>query len=291
MNTWFGRLLIWVVIVALITAIERLESLTPDEFDGPRRPLPPAGEAWWNSRSLGPPTGPTPTEPAYEMWVQDAQRKGDSIGTAFQVAPGTWVTAGHVLENCATAYVRIRGQWQGFKHFTIHPVADVAIATTELRDLAPRIDVTARLPVMNQTGFHFGYPQGTPSSVYTRFVGMARVRLGGPGTPVEQGWVWVEQRRDPPGFGSLGGISGGPQVDRTGAVQGVTVLHSEKAARVVTTPISRLREILPADVPIVDAGPTSIDGIDYIGQGRRVRDSGAVSLVFCSVSGRTRPRS
>jgi serine protease Do len=285
------RLLLWLVIIGSIYAIQALFSLDIERFEGPRRPLPPQADAWSSTRPATPPAGRTPTAPTYEMWVQESLRAGDSIGTAFQVAPNTWITAGHVLESCATAYIRIKGRWRPFTRFAIHPVADVAVAATEAADGAPQVALTARLPVLNQEGFHFGYPTGRPTSVYTRFVGMARIRQGRPGTPIEQGWVWAEQERTPPGLGSLGGISGGPQVDRTGAVQGITVLHSERGARLTTTPVFRAREVLPADFPTVTAGGTSIDRLDYAAQGGRVRDSGAVSLVFCSISGRTRPRS
>jgi serine protease Do len=285
------RLLLWLVIVGSIYAIQALFSLDVDRFEEPRRPLPPGTEAWSSRTPAAPPAGRTPTEPLYEMWVEENGEVGDSIGTAFLVGPQTWITAGHVLESCASAYVRIQGRWRPFTRFAIHPVADVAVGTTDAPEKPPQIELTGRLPVLNQEGYHFGYPQGRPTSVYTRFVGMARIRQGRPGTPIEQGWVWAEQERAPSGLGPLGGISGGPQVDRTGAVQGITVLHSERSARLTTTPVFRAREVLPEGFPVVAAGPTSIDRIDYASQGARVRDTGAVSLVFCSVSGRTRPRS
>ncbi len=291
MGSTLGRLFIWIVIVGAIYAIHSLTSLDQARFEGPRRPLPPGTEAWSNTRPASPPVGRTPTEPHYEMWIEESGQVGDSIGTAFLVAPETWITAGHVLEGCTTAYVRVQGRWRPFTRFAIHPVADVGVATTTTREEAPRIGLTDRLPVLNQEGFHFGYPQGRPTSVYTRFVGMARIRQGRPGTPIEQGWVWAEQERAPSGYGPLGGISGGPQVDRTGAVQGVTVLHSERSARLTTTPVFRVREVLPDGFPTVATGQASIDRADYASQGTRVRDIGTVSLVFCSISGRTRPRS
>lgn len=288
----FGqRLLIWIVIVAAIYALYALFG-DEGEYEAPRRPLlPPDGKAWSNSQPAPLPTGQTPAKPNFEMQVEEDGKPEDSIGTAFLVAPGTWITAGHVLESCAKSYVRVRDEWRPITGKTLHPVADVAIATTGAPQDPPKIDLTDRLPVMGQEGFHFGYPHGNPTSVYTRFVGMARIRQGKPGKPVEQGWVWAEQERSPPGSGPLGGISGGPQVDRTGAVQGVTILYAERSARLTTTPVSRVRDVLSKDVASVPHGGTTIDPKDYGRHGQHVREAaGTVSLVFCSVSGRSRPR-
>lgn len=283
-----ARLLLWIVIVAAIYAVQALFS--PDEFEGPRRPLPPAAEqAWSNTRPASPPTGQTPRVPSFEFWVEESGKVGDTIGTAFLVVPGLWMTAAHVLDGCATAYLREQDRWRRIASWTLHPVADVAVARTDGSD-SPAVPVTDRLPVLDQQGFHYGFPQGRAASIYTRFIGMARIRQGRPGTPIEQGWVWAEQGRTPAGTGPLGGLSGGPQVDRTGATQGITVLHSERAARLSTAPLFRGRDILPKDVPLVVSGGTTIDRLDYAQQGDHVRAVGSVALVFCSKSGRTRPR-
>src|SRR5262249_325084 len=99
-----------------------------------------------------------------------------------------------------------------------------------------------------------------------------------------------EQAREPDSTGMLSGMSGGPQLDRTGAVEGVTVAHSARTGKIVTTPVSRVREVVPGTVPHVRIGGGSIHADNYGSIGRGVRDSGAVSLVFCSSSGFTAPR-
>jgi hypothetical protein len=283
------RLLLWIVIVAAIYAVHALFS--PAEFEGPRRPLPPSAEpVWSNTRAANPPTGQTPRVPTFELWIEERGEVGDAIGTAFMVMPGLWVTAAHVLSGCATGYLRVQDRWRRIAQWTLHPVADVAVAKTDGSDWPPSVPITDRLPVLDQQGFHFGFPQGRPASIYTRFIGLARIRQGRPGTPIEQGWVWAEQGRTPAGTGPLGGLSGGPQVDRTGATQGVTVLHSERAARLSTAPVFRTWDVLPKDVPKVSSGGTTIDPRDYATQGEHVRGIGSVALVFCSRTGRTRPR-
>jgi serine protease Do len=292
MNDTLKRLLLWIAIVAALYAIAKVAEV--EDLDGPRRPLPPSPvqpPAWSNPTPATPPVGRTPEQPTFDISVRESAVQGDSIGTAFQVAPRTWVTARHVVETCSRSYIRVQGKWQEVQSVKMHDAADVAMIVSPLPDGASRIGLTDRLPVMDQDGFHYGFPQGIPSSLYTRFVGMARIRPGRPGTQIVRGWVWAEQARSPSSTGSLGGISGGPQVDRTGAVQGITVLHSERAGRVTTTPTQRAKELLPTQVPYVAAGGTTITPRDYAQHGAQVRDSGAVALVFCSLKGKTRPRS
>lgn len=292
MNDMLKRLLLWVAIVAALYAIAKVAEI--EDLDGPRRPLPPPETqppAWSNTTPARPPTGRTPEQPAFDISVRESAVQGDSIGTAFQVAPRTWVTARHVVEACSRSYIRVQGKWQEVQNVKMHDVSDVAVILSPQPDSAPRIGLTDRLPVLDQEGFHYGFPQGIPSSLYTRFVGMARIRPGRPGTPIVRGWVWAEQGRSPSSTGTLGGISGGPQVDRTGAVQGITVLHSERAGRVTTTPTQRAKELLPTQVLYITAGGTTITPRDYAQHGAQVRDSGAVALVFCSHKGKTRPRS
>ncbi|HYC66205.1 MAG TPA: serine protease [Reyranellaceae bacterium] len=292
MNDTVKRLLVWAVIIGVLYGASAI--FDSAEFAQPRRPLPPdeGGGAWLRRTPAAAPQGRTPTDPLFDTIVEElGPVKEDVIGTAFVVAPNLWVTAAHVLEPCTTSYVRIQGRWRRVTEAKAHPAADVAILRTEATERPPTVGMTDRLPVLDQEGFHVGYPQGVPSTVYTRMIGLTRIRAGKPGTPIEQGWVWAELERVPATTGTLGGLSGGPQVDRTGAVQGVTILHSERTARVTTTPMRRIREVVPAEVPPVVAGGSNIGRLDFAQHGEQARQSGAVSLVFCSASGRTRPRS
>lgn len=292
MSDTLKRFLLWIAIVAALYAIAKVVEI--EDLDGPRRPLPPPSARpppWSNPTPAPPPAGRTPERPAFDIRVQDATVQGDSIGTAFQVAPRTWVTARHVVDTCKRSFIRVQGKWQEVQSVRMHDVADVAVIMSSQPDSAPQISLTDRLPVMDQEGFHYGFPRGIPSSLYTRFVGMARIRPGRLGTPIVRGWVWAEQARSPSSSGSLGGMSGGPQVDRTGAVQGITVLESERTGRVTTAPSQRAKELLPPQVSFVAAGGTTITPGDYAQHGIQVRDSGAVALVFCSFKGNTGPRS
>lgn len=291
MSDTLKRLAIWAVVVAVLYGGSVVFDVS--DFAEPRRPIPPDAEggAWLRKTPAEAPFGRTPTDPAFDTIVEaSGDVKEDVIGTAFAIAPNLWVTAAHVLEPCTTAYVRIQGRWRKVSDAKAHAAADVAILQTDAAEKPPTLGMTDRLPVLDQEGFHVGYPQGVPSTIYTRMVGLTRIRAGKPGTPIEQGWVWAELDRAPPTVGTLGGLSGGPQVDRTGAVQGVTILHSERTGRVTTTPMRRVREVVPAEIAQVGGGGSSIGREDFARHGEQARQSGAVSLVFCSASGRTRPR-
>lgn len=255
MSDVLKRLLLWAVIVLALYGASNF--FDAEDFSGPRRPVPPeeGGGAWLKTEPALPPSGRTASEAFMEMTIEESSHDGDDvIGTAFLVAPNVWVTAAHVLEECTTAYVRIQSRWRQAGETAKHPSADVAILKTSARERPPVLGVTDRLPVIDQDGFHVGFPQGVPSTVYSRFIGLTRIRAGRPGTPLEQGWAWVEQDRQPTTTGTLGGLSGGPQVDRTGAVQGVTILHAERTGQIVTTPTRRVCEVVPETVPHAETG-------------------------------------
>jgi hypothetical protein len=259
------------------------------DLNGPRRPLPDSiDRAWIQYPPAAAPSGEKSGEVMAELKVLEDHWSDDVVGTAFAVGPHTWITAGHVLEACTKAYVRVHRKWLPFTDWTFHPTADVAIAHTGGADQPPVIGVTERLPVMGQDGFHYGFPHGKPAEVRSQFIGEARLRPERIGKPVESGWVWAEQERTAPD-GSLGGISGGPQVDRTGAVQGVTILEWPRRGRVVTAPMARMKDLMPDTIHAVDSGGTSIDALNFTRHGTQVRGTNAVSFVYCSLDGKTKP--
>lgn len=282
------RLAIWLVVGLVVSIV--LGQFSENGFEGPRRPLPVDPEhAWASYPPAAPPTGQVPGDPVADLTVEESHWTDDVIGTAFAVGPHLWITAGHVLEACKRSYIRVHGNWLPVNSVTFHPTADVALAQTGAADQPPIVGVTERAPVLGQDGFHYGYPQGEPGSLYSRFIGEARLRAGKPGTPIERGWLWAEQSRT---FdqGSVGGISGGPQVDRTGAVQGVNILEWPRTGRLVTAPVARLRDILPKDLRPIEAGGTTIDASNYPQHGNQVRGSDAVAFVLCSLTGKTKLR-
>lgn len=282
------RLGLWLSIALVLSTLSTI--FVDADVDPPRRPLAADPDrVWANFPPAEPPTGPLSGEPVAEVEVAESKWTDDVIGTAFAVGPHLWVSAAHVFKACSKSYIRVHDKWLSANWVEFHPTADIAVVHTSVKELPPALGVTERPPVLNQSGFHYGYPQGEPGSIHSRFIGEARIRAGKPGTPIERGWIWAEQSRT---FdqGSIGGISGGPQVDRTGAVQGVTILEWPRTGRVVTAPVEKLREILPTDFKPVGTGGTSIDSINYPRHGIQARGSDAVAFVLCSLTGKTKLR-
>ncbi len=288
MNSTWQRFATWVCAAAALYALVYVFDL--DDLSIPRRPLPPSEGAWIKSEPGTAPTGKPTDQVSFQFNVTSDHTLGDDVtGTAFSVSPEVWVTAAHVVDDCKTAYVRVYGRWRRMQSFAEHPDADVAILKSGAGDPPPPLGITDRLPVLDQDGFHIGFPNAKPSSVRSKFIGLARLSRNKVRRTPEMGWVWAEMERTPPTTGSLGGISGGPQVDRTGAVQGVTVAHASRTGRIITTPVSRVREVVPEAVPHVTVGEADITGDNYGLEGDHARAAGSVALVYCSASGTTRP--
>ncbi len=288
MNATWQRFAIWIGAVVAISLVVKMFDL--DELSMPRRPLPEGEGAWIKSDPGTIPEGKTIEEAAFEFRVASEHVMGDDVnGTAFAVSPEVWVTAAHVVDDCRAAYVRVHGRWRRMQGFATHENADVAILKSAAGNAPPVLGITDRLPVLDQDGFHVGYPQGKPSTVRSKFLGMARLSRSKVRHAPEMGWVWAEIERSPDSTGSLGGISGGPQADRTGAVQGVTVAHAPRTGRIITTPVSRVREVVPEAVPRIVSGGANITADNYAREGEHARTAGSIALVFCSASGETRP--
>lgn len=289
MESGWKAVAVWGAIIAAVYLL--VDVLDLDALRSGRRPLPADEGAWIRSAPAPPPEGPALDDAKLQMNITSDHVQGDDvIGTAFAVSPDIWVTAAHVVGDCKTAYVKVWGVWRRMDSFAAHEDADVAILKSPARSAPPALGVTDRLPVLDQDGYHIGFPGGKLIALRSRLVGMARIVRKRARRAPEMGWVWAELDRDPFSGDTLGGISGGPQVDRTGAVQGVTTAYGERTKRIVTMPVSRLREVLPETVPRVAAGEADITERNFGEEAKHARAMAAIAAVYCSASGRTRPQ-
>ena len=85
MSGFSARLLGWIAIVAVLYAMSAL--FEGGNFQGPRRPLPPPAPPLAGSIPAPAPSGETPALPSIDLVVEESRTQGDSIGTAFLVAP------------------------------------------------------------------------------------------------------------------------------------------------------------------------------------------------------------
>ena len=174
----------------------------------------------------------------------------NSVGSALAIHPnGVWLTAKHVVEGCKKIILQA-----GVKNgkpanlvptrVVTHPHADVAVITS------PRTDYSRRpFKLVTRAGnigdaFHIGFPSGKPGAVYSRFIGRMKVRRGRSRKSVEDLLVWAEITRIPNISGSLGGISGGAVVDRTGALIGINSAASVRRGRILTSRPRKLQHVI-----------------------------------------------
>lgn len=237
----------------------------PDVEPGARRPLPAA-----SSR-----------DPAFNV---APSRKGDSTGTAFAIADGTWLTARHVTHGCdRVALVAPGRRLVRIEGVTEHPRADVAVIRTK-GGPAPLGLRNAALEI-GEDSFMFGFPQGKPGDVQGRLIGRARSVTRDERLNVEPVIAWSEIRRAPDRGGSLGGLSGGPALDGNGRIVGVVSSESARRGRVMTAAPVSIREVLglAGITPASNAGPRPTpDSFPAIGE--ELRRSLTVAQVYCDVN-------
>ncbi len=163
--------------------------------------------------------------------VEKKPQRTIATGTAFSISSdGIWVTAKHVTNGCDQLILQV-GHNKGYLATDIieHPSADVSLFKT--RAGAMPFQIESQVLNYNAEGFHFGYPRGEPGDVYSRLIGRRILNIRGAQLGKESVLVWAEKRRFPDSYLSLGGISGGPIVNKDGNMVGVHVAGSVRRGR------------------------------------------------------------
>jgi serine protease Do len=160
------------------------------------------------------------------------QRGQRSVGTAFAVgAPGTWLTARHVIDGCERLQLRRGDVADPITVTYVHRSADIAVLRAP--QAGPPLPVTAGPLALGEDGFAFGIAgQGGPSAVHGALIGRARVLQSGRLSGTTEVTVWAERAIVPPGERWIGGMSGGPMLTAEGAVTGLLSVASQRRGRV-----------------------------------------------------------
>ncbi len=155
-----------------------------------------------------------------------------SIGTAFAVgAPGTWLTARHVIDGCDRLQLRRGNTADPITVAYVHRSADIAVLRAPQG--GPALPVTAGPLALGEDGFAFGIAgQGGPSALHGTLIGRARVLQSGRLSGTTEVTVWAERALAPPGERWIGGMSGGPMLTPEGAVAGLLSVASQRRGRV-----------------------------------------------------------
>jgi len=181
-------------------------------------------------------------------WTADQSRQG----TSFVVDPkGAWATAGHVTDHCAAIRFVVNAQ-------IMPPVAapavalgeDISLITAGLQSTAA-LSIASGTPLPGATGYHMGFPMGSPGLVGSRLLGKtSAVRHAGQNGVV---LAWLEEWRTEEMTDELDGLSGGPVLNAKGQVVGIVSMASERRGRILTAMPAAISRWLSAEGATRDA--------------------------------------
>jgi S1-C subfamily serine protease len=229
---------------------------------------------------------PDPFDERVLVQVGDAE---DGIGTAFAVnRSGAWLTARHVVDGCSRVGLAVGdGRMVRVDEVRTSDKSDLALLVTDRAPATLELALDRELRI-GEAGYHVGFPQGRSGEASSTLEARSRLVTRGRYTMEEPVLAWAESKRSEGIEGTLSGMSGGPVLDKDGAVVGVVVAESPRRGRIYTaTPdsISRFLDeqglIAPGDEAAHPVAATS-----FIQEADRLRDARAVVKVLCRVSDR-----
>lgn len=226
--------------------------------------------------------GPSPLDELVLVQVGEPQ---NGIGTAFAVnEKGDWLTARHVVEGCAKVTLEVApNNYVPVARVSIDEDHDLALLSTGRSPFPVSLALEAPLRIGDE-GYAVGFPQGHPGELATRLVSRSRLMTRGRREAEAPILAWAEVGRTDGLEGTLGGISGGPIFDASGAVRGVIVAESPRRGRIYTTAPQSIRAFLTKLGVEVQSGPA--DQFELSGYGAssdNVRRKLQVVKVTCEV--------
>lgn len=224
--------------------------------------------------------------PLDEMVVVQAGPPQNGVGTAFAVnSRGDWLTARHVVDGCARVSLMVApGNYVPVARIALDDAHDLALLSTGRSPNPVVLDLASPL-FLGAEGFHVGFPQGDPGELASRLVGRSRLVTRGLRESEAPILAWAEVGRTNGLVGSLGGISGGPVFDASGAVRGVIVAESPRRGRIYSTAPQALDAFLTRQGVQHQSGPSDTFGMrSYGAASDTARRRLQVVKVMCEVS-------
>lgn len=242
--------LIYVGALGLMLAV--IFALAPDA-DAPA-PAPMSEFQEQLAEELGP-LLPDPS-PLDELVLVQVGEPQNGVGTAFAVnSSGDWLTARHVVEGCAKVTLMVApGNYVPVANIVVDEEHDLALLSTGRSPFPVSLALQGPLHVGSE-GFAVGFPQGEPGELATRLVARSRLVTRGRRSAEAPILAWAEVGRTEGLRGTLGGISGGPMFDATGAVRGVIVAESPRRGRIYTTAPQSVEAFLTKLGVPLESGP------------------------------------
>ncbi|MBA3069012.1 MAG: trypsin-like peptidase domain-containing protein [Hyphomonas sp.] len=227
--------------------------------------------------------GPSPLD---EMVLVQIGAPQNGVGTAFAVnEKGDWLTARHVVEGCAKVTLEVApDNYVPVARIRMDDDHDLALLSTGRSPFPVSLALQQPLRIGDE-GYAVGFPQGNPGELATRLVARSRLMTRGRREAEAPILAWAEVGRTDGLEGTLGGISGGPIFDASGAVRGVIVAESPRRGRIYTTAPQSVDAFLTKLGVNVKSGPA--DRFELSGYGAssdNARRRLQVVKVTCEVS-------
>jgi S1-C subfamily serine protease len=255
----------WLIYLSIVIAM-----VTYANWDKPTiMPAPPLPE-------LGP-LLPSESPRDERILVQiDAPQSG--IGTAFaSTDDGEWITARHVVDGCRDIGIKVAArQLLRIDRTEVFENADLArLSSSWTRTPLPTDLETPR--TIGETGYFLGYPQGKPGEVVASLLSRGRMQVRGRYKTDEGVLIWSELSRSRGLMGSLGGLSGGPVLDKDGELIGLVAAETPRRGRIYTVSPDNLRRLI---APTKSAAvPLTLK--TYALQADRLRRDRRIAQVVC----------
>lgn len=241
----------------------------------------------FNPPSLGEGLDPiSPNDPIITIADEAKGSRSQYTGTAFSIDQrGLWITARHVTNGCdQLLLLRPHRRALPVKGLSEHNRADVALLQTDGGYNALAID--GSVPQFEQEGFHYGFPRGEPGDVYSTLLGRRVIKSKGTRNTKEPVLVWAERIRVPDSDKTLGGISGGPILNKDGNVVGVHIAGSVRRGRSFSSLPKAIGELLNRHNVDLNVAENNVDisllnSRDFSNVGNSLRRDVQVAQVIC----------
>lgn len=194
--------------------------------------------------------------PLDELVLVQVGEPQNGVGTAFAVnSSGDWLTARHVVEGCSKVTLMVApGNFVPVARIAIDEDHDLALLSTGRSPYPVSLQLEEPLRI-GAEGYAVGFPQGEPGELATRLVSRSRLVTRGRREAEAPILAWAEIGRTEGLRGTLGGISGGPMFDSTGAVRGVILAESPRRGRIYTTAPQSVEAFLTKQGIELESGP------------------------------------
>jgi len=217
--------------------------------------------------------------PRDEQVIVDIDAPTSSVGTAFAINDtGQWMTARHVVDSCDDIGIKIGKRRTLRVSAIVSEEADLAILTSDWTRPPLPNDLNSQRQI-GEAGYFFGFPQGRPGEAIGKLLGRNRMIVRGRYSSDEAVLAWSEIGRTNGMFGSLGGLSGGPALDKDGEIIGVVTAESPRRGRIYTVAPVHLRRHIKAQN--IAADPLELSA--YAEKADKLRRDRRVVQVICMV--------